>query len=60
MKIIDIAFYINATLAVCAELAGLYALFVLGDERVVILTATFLVIGLLGLSAAFIVKELKI
>lgn len=60
MKIIDIAFYINATLALCAELAGLYALFVLGDERVVILTATFLVIGLLGLSAAFIVKELKI
>jgi hypothetical protein len=60
MKIIDIAYYINVALAVCAELAGLYALFVLGDERVVIVAGLLLTVGLLGLTAAFIVKELKI
>lgn len=57
MKIIHISFYLNAILAICAEIAGLYALFVLGDERVVILTAAFLIIGILGVVASYLVEE---
>lgn len=60
MSIIRFARYSMVFLAVVMEFAALYALFVLGDERTMILFGAFLVIGILGAVAAWIVEELDV
>lgn len=60
MSIIRFARRSMIFLAVFAEFAALYALFILGDEKVMILMGIFLVIAILGAVAAWIVEELDL
>lgn len=60
MSLIRIARRFGISIAICAEIAALYALFVLGDEKVIILCALFLIIGILAAVAAWIVEELDV
>ena len=60
MTILRFARNVHIAIAAAAETAGLYAMFILGDEKVTILAGIVLVIALFGVIAAFIAEELGV